>query len=90
MAIACPVCPVLRLDGAMETLIDATGVGRTLTSTERVCPSLETSICADPALTPVTRPVCETEATFGSELAQANVVSGRLLPNESCATAVIL
>lgn len=65
VAISCWFCPCVMLAVAGLTATLATGMSETLTAAEPLFPSLVAVIVALPGRIPVTRPLCETDATPG-------------------------
>src|SRR5207247_1159253 len=63
VAVSCPVCPTGMLAVAGVTVTDATGTTLTVTAAVPLCPSLVAVIVAEPAATPVPRPLPLTVAT---------------------------
>jgi len=85
------VCPSVIATWPNSTVVDTTEArgGTTTTVLESVSPSLEAVIVAVPELIPVTTPVAETSATFGSLLVQAITRSESVSPAPSDVTTFI-
>src|SRR2546428_699016 len=71
VAVSCTVPPRYMLGAAGLTVTDATGTFATVTAALPLLPSLVAVIVTVPAATPVTRPLAETVASVGFELAHA-------------------
>jgi hypothetical protein len=80
VAVNCTVCPTWRLAVAGLTATEVTDTGVTMTAELPVRPPLEPVIVADPAVTPVTRPLELTVATAPLLLAQVTVWPDTTLP----------
>src|SRR6266571_4926413 len=85
-AASCTVCPTDTLADAGLMLTDATGAGgaaATVTAALPLFPSLVAVIVAEPAATPVTRPLPSTVATPGAPLVHVTVRPPSAVPAES-------
>jgi hypothetical protein len=90
-AVACVVCPIVRLPEPNDTLTDATGGGGTATTATVACPvtpSLVATMFELPILTAVTTPLPFTVATAVFELLQLIARPVSTLPLASFSTAV--
>src|SRR6266487_5381529 len=86
IAASCTVCPTDTLADAGLMLTDATGAGgaaATVTAALPLFPSLVAVIVAEPAATPVTRPLPSTVATPGAPLVHVTVRPPSAVPAES-------
>src|SRR5438876_4772989 len=84
---SCRVPPTKRLADAGLTVTDATGTIVTVMTAVPLLPSLVAVIVAEPAATPVTKPLLLTVATAGLLLAQVTTRPASELPAESLVTA---
>src|SRR5439155_153955 len=73
VAASCTVCPTVTLAVTGLTVTDATGIADTVTAAVPFLPSLVAVIVADPAATPLTRPLPLTVATEALLLASLGV-----------------
>jgi len=82
------VAPTVRLAVAGLTVTEATGTLVTVMADVPLCPSLVAVIVAEPAATPVTKPLAETVATAALLVAQVTVRPLRAVPFASFGVAV--
>ena len=87
VAVARVVSPTLRLELPSTTPTVATVAGATVCGAEPLIPSTVAVIVAAPAVTPVTRPVDETEAMFGALVFHSTMRPVIACPSESRASA---
>src|SRR5207244_817286 len=87
-AASCIVCPTVRLTAAGLTVTEATGTLVTVTAAVPLCPSLVAVIVAEPAATPVPRPLADTVATAALLVAQVTARPLRAVPFASFGVAV--
>src|SRR5207302_9575902 len=80
--------PTVSLAGAGLTVTDATGTLVTVRADVPLCPSLVAVIVAEPAATPVTRPLTDTVATAALLVAHVTARPVRAVPLESSGVAV--
>src|SRR6266550_3493223 len=88
VAVNCAVCPTCKLPEDGETATEATGTDVTVIAAVLLWPSLVAVIVAEPAATPVIRPLGLTRATVVSPLPHVTVRPVNVLPVESFRVAV--
>jgi hypothetical protein len=88
VAVSCTVCPTVRLAVAGATATAATGTAVTVIAAVLLLPSLVAVMVAEPAATPVTRPLGFTRTSVVSRLAQVTFRPAKVAPAESFGVAV--
>ncbi len=86
VAVRCNVAPMSRLAIAGVTVTEATGTFVTVMAEVPLFPSLVAVMVAEPAATPVTRPLADTVATAALLVAQLTVGLASRFPAESVVT----
>src|SRR3989449_1690072 len=87
VAVSCTVNPACTEGAGGLTITDATGTKITVTAAVPLCPSLVAVMVAEPAATPVTRPLPLTVATAGLPLAHVTTRPTSVLPLASFSVA---
>ena len=80
--------PIVTVAVAGLTVTEATGTLVTVRADVPLCPSLVAAIVAEPAATPVTRPLTDTVATAALLVAHVTARPVRAVPLESSGVAV--
>jgi hypothetical protein len=88
VAVSCTVPPITRLGAAGLTVTVATGASVTETAAVPLFPSLVAVIVADPAPTPVTKPLADTVATPAALVVHVSARPVSTFPAESFGVAV--